>query len=219
MSRLLKFAVVALGVTAATDAFGSSTVCGDTELLVQVLDGRDQERQRSMGMTAKGELLELYVAGDGAWSILMTGLDGGGACIVADGAAGKRFPTRGRPSPRLSGVRLGSALTRRSSYSGCFFIQAAMKGQIGTTWRPSARAASSTWRARREPTPLPPSAFGTSVWMKVTTPGFAAIADIGGDAVDLEFVAVEDGVVVDVRVHGVLRLKSIGRRRAIGVMS
>ena len=45
-----------------------------------------------MGMTAKGELLELYVAGDGAWSILMTGLDGGGACIVADGAAGEAIP-------------------------------------------------------------------------------------------------------------------------------
>lgn len=91
MSRLLKLAVVALGVTAATDAFGSATVCADSELLVQVLDGRDQERQRSMGMTAQGELLELYVAGDGAWSILMTGLDGG-ACIVADGDAGEAIP-------------------------------------------------------------------------------------------------------------------------------
>jgi hypothetical protein len=91
MSMLLKFAVVALGVTAATGASGSATVCGDTELLVQVLDGREQERQRSMGMTAKGELLELYVAADGAWSILMTGLDGG-ACIVADGDAEDAIP-------------------------------------------------------------------------------------------------------------------------------
>jgi hypothetical protein len=91
MSRLLSFAVAALGVTAATGASGSSTVCGDTDLLVQVLDGRDQERQRSMGMTAKGELLELYVAGDGTWSILMTGLDGG-SCIVADGDAEEAIP-------------------------------------------------------------------------------------------------------------------------------
>jgi hypothetical protein len=91
MSRLLKLVVAALGVTAATGASGSSTVCGDAQLLVQVLDGRDQERQRSMGMTAKGELLELYVAGDGAWSILMTGPDGG-ACIVADGHAEEAIP-------------------------------------------------------------------------------------------------------------------------------
>jgi hypothetical protein len=91
MSRLLKFAVAVFGMTAATEALGSSTLCGESELLIQVLDGRDQERQRSMGMTAKGELLELYVAGDGGWSILMTGLDGG-ACIVADGDAAEPIP-------------------------------------------------------------------------------------------------------------------------------
>jgi hypothetical protein len=92
MSRpLLKFAIAVLGVAAATNASASATVCGEAELLVEVLDGRDQERQRSMGMTAKGELLELYVAVDGTWSVLMTGLDGG-ACIVADGDAEESIP-------------------------------------------------------------------------------------------------------------------------------
>jgi hypothetical protein len=91
MSKMLIFAVAALSVTAANGASGSSTVCGETDLLVQVLDGRDQERQRSIGMTAKGELLELYVAGDGTWSVLMTGLDGG-ACIVAEGDAEEAIP-------------------------------------------------------------------------------------------------------------------------------
>ena len=53
-----------------------------------------------------------------------------------------------------------------------FFIQAAMNGHTGTTCSPSARAASSTWRARRDPIPLPARPSGTSVWMKVITPGF-----------------------------------------------
>lgn len=91
MSRLLRFAIVALGLTMASGASASSTVCGETDLLVQLLHGQDQERQRSMGMTAQGELLELYVARDGSWTILMTGLDGG-ACIVKDGDAGEPIP-------------------------------------------------------------------------------------------------------------------------------
>jgi len=91
MSRVLKLAIVALGLAMAGEASASSTFCGETGLLVQVLHGQDQERQRSMGMTAKGELLELYVARDGSWTILMTGLDGG-ACIVKEGDAGEPIP-------------------------------------------------------------------------------------------------------------------------------
>lgn len=91
MSKLLKCAIAAFGVTLASDAMASSTVCGDTKLLLQVLDGREQERQRSMGMTANGELLELYLARDGTWSVLMMGLDGG-ACIVADGDPKEAIP-------------------------------------------------------------------------------------------------------------------------------
>ncbi len=91
MAKLLKLAIVALGLTGASGAWASSTVCGETDLLVRLLHGQDQERQRSMGMTARGELLELYVARDGTWTILMTGLDGG-ACIVDDGDTDEAVP-------------------------------------------------------------------------------------------------------------------------------
>jgi hypothetical protein len=57
-----------------------------------VLDGRDQQRLRSMGVTAGGELLELYMAVDGSWAILSTAADGG-ACIIEDGKAGEAIPT------------------------------------------------------------------------------------------------------------------------------
>src|SRR5260221_13327302 len=44
-----------------------------------------------------------------------------------------------------------------------------MNGHFATTRRPAARTASRAPFASREPTPLPESAAGTSVWVKVTT--------------------------------------------------
>jgi hypothetical protein len=102
MAKLLKLAIVAIGLTWASGAWASSTVCGETDLLVRLLHGQDQERQRSMGMTARGELLELYVARDGSWTILMTGLDGG-ACIVKDGDAGEAIPDTRTTLAELTG--------------------------------------------------------------------------------------------------------------------
>lgn len=67
-------------------------ICGERNLLTQVLDGREQRRQRAIGVTARGELLELYMAVDGTWAILSTTGDGG-ACIIDDGTAGEAIPS------------------------------------------------------------------------------------------------------------------------------
>src|SRR5258706_542479 len=59
----------------------------------------------------------------------------------------------------------------RSLNSGCRLMKAATNEQRGTTLRPWARAISSTPRVSRDAMPWPLRAAGTSVWVKVITPG------------------------------------------------
>ena len=59
----------------------------------------------------------------------------------------------------------------KSRYSGCLPRNATTKPQRGTTFSPRARMISSMPRTSAEPTPCPPCAGGTSVWMITNAPG------------------------------------------------
>jgi len=91
-ATLLVACTPALASEVASPASGA-LICGERHLLAQVLDGREQRRQRAIGVTARGELLELYMAVDGSWAILSTTSDGG-ACIIEDGKAEDTIPSQ-----------------------------------------------------------------------------------------------------------------------------
>jgi hypothetical protein len=91
MRRLLCAALAISASTTAALASPEAMICADRQLLDRVLVGRDQTWQRAIGMTTRGELLELYMAVDGNWTILSTARDGG-ACIVENGRAGEAVP-------------------------------------------------------------------------------------------------------------------------------
>ena len=90
--RIARFLLTAmmLGMTAGS---ASAMVCGEHQMLVTLLDQRYQERQRSLGMTSDGDLMEVYVSDSGSWTILARMPDGG-ACIVAKGEPWDRIPDR-----------------------------------------------------------------------------------------------------------------------------
>lgn len=89
---IILLASVPFGGVAEAFTAPEALICADRHLLTQVLGGREQRRQRAIGVTARGELLELYMARDGSWSILSTTADGG-ACIIEDGTAGEAIPS------------------------------------------------------------------------------------------------------------------------------
>jgi len=60
-----------------------------------------------------------------------------------------------------------------------------MNGHCATTLSPRRRTSSSAPRTSADPTPFPPSSFGTSVWMNVISPAaMAAVAPDPGRAPD-----------------------------------
>ena len=91
MLRRLTSAGAFLALGMASETAVAAMICADHALLAEVLDARQQERQRAIGFTNRGELLELYAGVDGRWTVLMTGADGG-ACIVEDGEAWEAVP-------------------------------------------------------------------------------------------------------------------------------
>ena len=92
MNTIARFLLpaVMLGMTAGS---ASAMVCGEHQMLVNLLDERYQERQRSLGVTNDGDLMEVYASDGGEWTILATMADGG-ACIVAEGNSWDRIPDR-----------------------------------------------------------------------------------------------------------------------------
>lgn len=64
----------------------SATVCGQHKVLVEALGLQYQERQRALGLSRSGALIEIYASEEGTWTILLITPDGA-ACILTDGEA------------------------------------------------------------------------------------------------------------------------------------
>ena len=78
---LVATTIVAVGGEAAAAA-----VCGEREMMTQRLAQQYQEHSDSMGLTADGNLLEVYSSDDGTWTVLLVNPKGV-ACVLAAGEA------------------------------------------------------------------------------------------------------------------------------------
>lgn len=85
MLTLIRF-LLPVGFVLAAATGASAMVCGKHDILIEALDRQYQERQRSLGLTRDGVLIEVYASEQGTWTILLTTPDGA-ACILADGEA------------------------------------------------------------------------------------------------------------------------------------
>lgn len=85
MLTLFRF-LLPIGTVLVTATGASAMVCGKHDILIEALDRQYQERQRSLGLTGNGALIEVYASEEGTWTILLTTPDGA-ACILADGEA------------------------------------------------------------------------------------------------------------------------------------
>lgn len=79
------FAVLALGVLAATPALAEQPPCGEVDHLARLLDENYGETPVSNGLQANGQLLQIFASPDtGTWTAVTT-TPQGMACIVATG--------------------------------------------------------------------------------------------------------------------------------------
>ncbi len=104
---LLCTAAVALGISALTPApvqaqtmrGGQRMLCGDRTDIVSQLGEKYGERRRSLGVTGRCGVLEIFVSDEtGSWTILLTNAHGT-TCLMAAGEAYETVPTEIGGSP------------------------------------------------------------------------------------------------------------------------
>jgi len=81
--RLLLFAIFSIAVVLATPAMGQM-VCKERPLLVERLNKQYKEYKRADGLTMSGQLVEIFTARDGTWTILISD-PSGTSCVAAAG--------------------------------------------------------------------------------------------------------------------------------------
>lgn len=98
MTRHTKLTMM-LGATAlsfaALDASAQGRNCGPHEAVVAHLAERFSETRQAIALAANNQVMELYAAESGSWTLLVT-RPGGPACIVA---AGQNFELTTDPLP------------------------------------------------------------------------------------------------------------------------
>ena len=70
--------------------------CGPHADVVAFLSGKYSERRIMMGLTANGQVLELYAADSGTWTVVVSAPDGR-ACLIASGTDADVVPAE-RPN-------------------------------------------------------------------------------------------------------------------------
>jgi len=84
MRVLLTAAALSLGLSFAASATGP--LCGDRDAIVADLEANHDETAQSVALSTLGQLLEIFVSGQGTWTALLSTPEGT-ACIVAYGGA------------------------------------------------------------------------------------------------------------------------------------
>ena len=78
-------------------ALAVSKVCGEREQLLERLEQRHDETPRALGLSADGAVVELLVAPDGGWTLLVT-YPKKPTCVVAVGEAWQPLTKVGQPA-------------------------------------------------------------------------------------------------------------------------
>lgn len=88
----------ALAIGAAADAAAQQVMCRDRADVVEMLTSRHDEAPRFVGLNARGQVLEIWLAPDGSWAAVVS-TPGGRSCIVAAGFGGDLLPPRPAGDP------------------------------------------------------------------------------------------------------------------------
>ena len=90
-------ALVLLGGAAVGGAAQAAAVCGDRDQILKNLEQRHAELPSAVGLSADGGVLEILVAPDGGWTILVTYPERP-TCVLAVGEAWQMLQLAGRPA-------------------------------------------------------------------------------------------------------------------------
>lgn len=88
MPRTLAFlSIAAFGAVAplaAAPHANAASACGPRAGMIEILKSRYSENQNGVGLVDIGTLVELYVSGEGSWTLLATNV-AGVSCIIGSG--------------------------------------------------------------------------------------------------------------------------------------
>ena len=90
-------ALVLLGGAAVGGAVEAAAVCGDRDAILKNLEQRHEEIPSAVGLSADGGVLEILVAPDGGWTILVT-YPKRPTCVLAVGEAWQTLQLAGHPA-------------------------------------------------------------------------------------------------------------------------
>ena len=83
-SAFIALAALGAATLAPTLASAQENLCGARVDIVAKLNQHFQESLTAVGMVDKNAVLEVFVSGDGTWTIIATGTDGN-SCVLSSG--------------------------------------------------------------------------------------------------------------------------------------
>ena len=91
MKMILIFGLAALSLPALLTSTKAAPQCGPHEKITEALDRRFQENRQALGLSRQASVVELFVSGEGSWTLTTTST-AGLTCVVATGEAWQEFP-------------------------------------------------------------------------------------------------------------------------------
>ena len=85
---LFSLLLFALAIPAA-----AQTICGDHDEIKAQLETQHAETLKSVGLAVNGNVIELYAAASGSWTMVLSRPDGT-SCLINHGEAWQDVPTR-----------------------------------------------------------------------------------------------------------------------------
>ena len=93
-------AALTAAIVAPTSASAQIVSCGERQVILNTLKDRYREGRTAFGITADGQLLEVFSAPSGSWTLLMT-RPGGKSCLMSSGD-GWRHITEEKPEDPMA---------------------------------------------------------------------------------------------------------------------
>ncbi len=86
--------ILATALATVSTSSPAQQTCAERDIIVTALAERHRERQVSQGLTADGNLLEVYASPHGTWTVIVTPPSSGISCVVQAGTDWDKPPGR-----------------------------------------------------------------------------------------------------------------------------
>lgn len=101
MNRLMLLIAVAAFSMASAQPTQAQMVCGKRGDIVKALQDGHSEQRSAAGISGNGGLVELFTAGTGTWTLLLT-VPGGPTCLLGSGEEWEGFDPKNLPGKNRS---------------------------------------------------------------------------------------------------------------------